>query len=122
MAQPKTRQKPQIQIFLAHASEDKPQVLKLYERLKAKGYKPWLDEKNLIPGQNWREEIPNAIKQSQIFIACLSQNSVSKQGYVTIEFRLALNKYAETPPGTIYLIPLKLHDCEAGLFHSHESK
>ena len=43
-----------IQIFLAHASEDKLQVLKLYDRLKARGYKPWLDKKDLIPGQNWR--------------------------------------------------------------------
>ncbi|NEO98133.1 MAG: SUMF1/EgtB/PvdO family nonheme iron enzyme [Symploca sp. SIO2E9] len=101
-----------IQIFLAHASEDKPQVLKLYERLRAKGYKPWLDKKDLIARQNWREEIPKAIKQSQIFIACLSNNSVRKQGYVTRELRLALNIYAERVPGTIYLIPLKLEDCE----------
>ena len=101
-----------IQIFLAHASEDKLQVLKLYDRLKARGYKPWLDKKDLIPGQNWRQEIPRAIKRSSIFIACLSQKSVSKQEYVQKEFRLALNKYAETPPGTVYLIPLKLDDCE----------
>ncbi len=101
-----------IQIFLAHASEDKAEVLKLYDCFKAKGYKPWLDVKDLIPGQNWREEIPKAIRQSDIFIACLSPQSVSKQGYVQREFRLALNEYAEKPPGTIYLIPLKLDDCE----------
>ena len=101
-----------IQIFLAHASEDKAAVLELYDRLKQKGYKPWMDKRSLIPGQNWREEIPKAIKQSQIFIACLSQKSVSKQGDVQREFKLALNKYAEMAPGTIYLIPLKLDDCE----------
>ena len=101
-----------IQIFLAHASEDKAAVLDLYDRLKSKGYKPWLDKKDLIPGQNWRKEIPKAIKNSQIFIACLSQRSVSKQGYVRREFRLALNEYAEKTSDTIYLIPLKFDECE----------
>ena len=101
-----------IQLFLAHASEDKAAVLELYERLKAQGYRPWVDKKNLIPGQNWREEIPKAIRNSQLFIVCVSPRFVSKQGYVQKEFRLALDAYAEKPPGSIYLIPLKLEDCE----------
>ncbi len=32
--------KSEIQIFLAHASEDKPAVLALYNRLKQAGYNP----------------------------------------------------------------------------------
>jgi hypothetical protein len=46
--------------------------LALYNRLKQAGYKPWLHKKDLIPGQIWRDEIPKAIKASQIFLACLS--------------------------------------------------
>ena len=38
-------------IFLAHAREDKPQVRDLYDRLKERGFDPWLDEIDLIPGQ-----------------------------------------------------------------------
>ena len=102
----------EIQIFLAHANEDKPQVRDLYRRLKQVGYQPWLDEEDLLPGQNWRDEIPKAIQSSDIFIACLSSQSVSKRGYVQREFRQALNKMAEMPVGEIYLIPLKLDECE----------
>jgi hypothetical protein len=101
-----------IQIFLAHASEDKPQVRQLYQKLQAAGYQPWLDEVDLIPGQKWRDEIPRAIQNSDIFIACLSSQSVSKRGYVQREFRQALNQMAEMPEGEIYLIPLKLDECE----------
>ncbi|MGK7883804.1 MAG: toll/interleukin-1 receptor domain-containing protein, partial [Crocosphaera sp.] len=43
------------QIFIAHASEDKPLVRELYSKLVGAGYKPWLDEEELLPGQNWRE-------------------------------------------------------------------
>lgn len=101
-----------VRIFLAHASEDKPFVRDLYYKLKQYGYMPWLDEVDLLPGQVWRDEIPNAIKNSDIFIACLSQQSIAKRGYVQREFRLALNKFSECIPGDIYLIPLLLNDCE----------
>ena len=104
--------KSDIQIFLAHASEDKPAVLALHERLKQAGYKPWLDKKDLIPGQNWRSVIPKAIADSQLFIACLSQRSIAKQGFVQREFKMALNQYADRPPNSIYLIPLRLDECE----------
>ena len=43
-----------VQIFLAHAKEDKSKVRDLYERLRNHGYKPWLDEIDLIAGQTWR--------------------------------------------------------------------
>jgi hypothetical protein len=100
------------QIFLAHASEDKDEVRELYAKLARRGFKPWLDEVDLLPGQNWQAEIAKAIRESDIFIACLSRLSVKKQGYVQREFRSALATYAEKPPGSIYLIPLKLDDCE----------
>lgn len=104
--------KSEIQIFLAHAHEDKEEVLKLYERLKKAGYKPWLDKKDLISGQNWREEIPKVIRDSQLVIVCLSKSSISKRGYVQNEFKMALNQLASWPSGSIYLIPLRLDECE----------
>jgi hypothetical protein len=53
-------------IFLAHASQDKPQVRKLYADLKKHGFEPWLDEINLVPGQNWKVEIPKVIRQEPV--------------------------------------------------------
>ena len=99
-------------IFLGHASEDKPRVRKLYHQLRKEGFSPWLDVEDLIPGQNWQVEIPNAIKNAAIFLACLSMTSVAKRGYVQREFRYALTAYAELPPYSIYLIPVRLDDCE----------
>ncbi len=99
------------QIFIAHASEDKPLVRELYAKLVEAGYKPWLDEEDLLPGQNWREEIPKALKNSDLFLACLSSTSISKRGYIQREFKMAMDRLAELPSGEIYLIPLKLDDC-----------
>jgi TIR domain len=44
------------QIFLAHAKEDKKYVRDLYAKLKGLGFSPWLDEKDLLPGQNWKNK------------------------------------------------------------------
>ncbi|MGB7946524.1 MAG: toll/interleukin-1 receptor domain-containing protein, partial [Candidatus Binatia bacterium] len=62
-------------IFLAHASEDKPAVRKLYADLKHHGFDPWLDEIDLLPGQVWKNEIPKAIADAAIFLACISAQS-----------------------------------------------
>lgn len=101
-----------IQIFLAPASEDKSRVRLLHKQLAFKGFKPWLDEIDLLPGQQWRVEIPKAIRESDVFLACLSKTSVQKQGYIQREFRLALDTYSERPPGKIFFIPVKLDGCE----------
>lgn len=100
-----------LRIFLAHAKEDEPVVTQIYKQLKAEGYQPWLDKEDLLAGQHWQTEIPKAIKDSQVFIACLSRNSIAKHGYVQKEFRMALNECANKPPGSIYLIPVRIDDC-----------
>jgi len=99
-------------IFLAHASEDKPLVRQLHADLRRHGLDPWLDEIDLMPGQNWKIEIERAIADAAIFLACLSQRSVGKKGYVQHEFRSALVAYAHRPPDSIYLIPVRLDGCE----------
>jgi formylglycine-generating enzyme required for sulfatase activity len=100
-----------IQIFLCHASEDKATVTAIYDRLKALGYKPWLDKRDLLPGQYWRREIPKAIRGSDFILIFLSKTSVAKRGYVQNEFKLALEVLREIPEGTIYAIPVRLDDC-----------
>ena len=99
-------------VFLAHSREDKERVRALYKRIKQRGFTPWLDEEDLIPGQIWANEIQKAIRDAGVFIACLSKISVQKQGYVHTEFRLALTAYGEKPPGEIYFIPVRLDECE----------
>lgn len=97
-------------IFLAHAREDTAQVRKLHADLKARGFDPWLDKVDLVPGQIWRVEIPKAIRQAEIFLACPSSQSVGKDGFVQNEFRLALLALGARPSGTIFLIPVRLDD------------
>src|SRR5512132_4075115 len=99
-------------VFLAHAREDKERVRALYKQMKQRGFSPWLDEEDLLPGQIWTIEIQKAIREAGAFIACLSQISVRKHGYVQTEVRPALTAYGEKPAGAIYFIPVRLDECE----------
>lgn len=109
VARPLTRP---LKIFLCHASEDKRPVRDLYERLRAGGFAPWLDEVDILPGQEWEREIPRAVRDSDVVIVCLSQAAVSKSGYINKELGFALNVADEQPEGAIYIIPLRLEMCD----------
>src|SRR5271165_631453 len=109
-----------LRVFLCHSSRDKPVVRDLYHRLRKDGFAPWLDEWDLILGQNWRDEIPKAVRASDVVIVCLSKDFY-EAGYRQKEVRLALDVADEQPEGAIFLIPLKLEECQvpAGLTHLH---
>lgn len=99
-------------IFLAHASEDKPYVRRLYKTLKDNGLEPWLDEENLMPGVRWDDKIRKAIKNARFFMACLSNHSVSKSGYIQKELRMALNELERKASDVIYFIPALIEDVD----------
>jgi formylglycine-generating enzyme required for sulfatase activity len=98
-------------IFLCHASEDKPRVREVYQRLKQLGFSPWLDEEEILPGQDWDFEIEHALETSDFVLVFLSERSVNKIGYVQREFRRAMYRSEEMPEGYIHTIPVKLDDC-----------
>lgn len=44
-------------VFLCHNSEDKPAVRRLRDQLVARGIRPFLDEQDLLPGDNWVDRL-----------------------------------------------------------------
>jgi hypothetical protein len=109
----KTRYKQKIKVFLCHASQDKPAVQELYQKLVTEGWiEPWLDEKNLLPGQDWQAEIRSAVETSDAVVIFLSNTSVNKDGFIQKELRLAREVAMEKTDGSIFLIPLRLDNCE----------
>jgi outer membrane protein assembly factor BamD (BamD/ComL family) len=101
-----------LKVFLCHASGDKPAVRGLYKRLVVEGIDAWLDQEKLLPGQTWRLEIPKAVREADVVVICLSNKSITKEGYVQKEIKFALDIADEKPEGTIFLIPARLEDCQ----------
>jgi len=64
-----------------------------------------------MPGQDWDLEIQKAVHKSDTVVVCLSNSSITKEGYIQKEIRFALDVADEKPEGTIFLIPARLEDC-----------
>ncbi|MDM8554925.1 TIR domain-containing protein [Desulfococcaceae bacterium HSG7] len=100
-----------VKVFISYAREDVVAVREIYLDLKKAGVQPWLDEEDLIPGQNWRTAISKAMKECRWFMAVMSSKSLSKRGYVQKELRIALDMLDEFPEGDIFIVPVRLDDC-----------
>ncbi|MBN8658291.1 MAG: SUMF1/EgtB/PvdO family nonheme iron enzyme [Anaerolineae bacterium] len=101
-----------LKVFLCHSSADKPAVRELYQKLRAEAWiQPWLDEEELFPGMDWDLEIEKAIEATDVILVCLSNNSITKEGYVQREIRIALDYADYKPEGTLFIIPVRLEEC-----------
>lgn len=99
-------------IFLSYTPEDFIKVQELYQKLAGQGFQPWMDELDIYAGENRKMNIQNAIRHSDFFLACLSTKSVNKRGKFQKEFKEAIEIWKEKLNNDIYLIPVRLDDCE----------
>jgi toxoflavin biosynthesis protein ToxD len=101
-----------LRVFLCHSSHDKPVVRELYQKLRAEPWiQPWLDEEELYPGEDWDLVIQKAVEESDVVLVCLSNNSITKRGYIQKELRYVVDIALEIPEEEIFVIPLRLEEC-----------
>jgi hypothetical protein len=98
-------------VFISYAKEDYTFASELYEYLIKNNFIPWLDKKEILPGQDWNFVIRKALREANYIILLLSSTSVQKRGYVQREFTAALDFVEEKLEDDIYLIPLKINNC-----------
>jgi hypothetical protein len=98
-------------IFISYSKKDIVIAKKLYEDFVKLGYIVWIDINSLKPGKRWESEILDAIRNSRLFIALLSNNSVNKRGYVQKELKEALDELKMFPENETYIIPVRIEEC-----------
>lgn len=96
--------------FISYAREDRDAALRLHADLTRLGATPWIDVRNLQPGQDWELAIKRALRDCTHVIALISGSSVTKRGFVQKELRQAIEILEEFPPETVFLIPARLDD------------
>lgn len=58
--------------FIAHAGPDTEPAVSLYDLLRQSGYRPYVDKKCLLPGDDWSVELPRAQSQARMTIVLVS--------------------------------------------------
>jgi hypothetical protein len=99
------------QVFVAYVKEDGAIAERLCDALESAGFRPWIDVRKLMPGQNWPRAIESAIECSDFFLACFSSNSVAKKGGFQAEIRYALDCARRIPLDDVFVVPVRLDDC-----------
>lgn len=93
------------QVFLSYKHDDGDFAQILRDRIEKAGFAGWIDD-NLQAGEDWREMIDRAIRESMALIVVLSPDAVASE-YVTYEWAFALG--AGVPVIPVMLKPTPLH-------------
>lgn len=93
-------------LFISHDHEDADFAELLKLKLEKNGLRGWIDSERLKIGQDWREEIDQAIENSMAVIAVMTPDA-RKSEYVTYEWAFAWGKGVKIFP--IMLKQTQLH-------------
>ncbi len=104
-------QVPPCRVFISYCRDDIETARRLYDDLNARGFTPWMDKVDILPGERWKAKITAAIKECDYFIALLSPKALSKKGYVQKELKKALDILDEYPDDEIFLLPVRIEPC-----------
>jgi hypothetical protein len=99
--------------FISYVREDERRVDRLQKLLEANGVPVWRDTARLLPGEDWKKEIRQAIAADNLaFIACFSKNSETREkSHQRDELLLAIEQLRLRSPDRPYLIPVRFDDC-----------
>ena len=105
-------EKPKYDVFLSHATPDKPVVEELAKLLKKSGFEPWLDKWNLIPGEPWQEAIEKALEDCAACAVCLGPSGTGP--WQNEEMRAAIDRRVSDQSRQFRVIPVLLPRAERG--------
>ena len=104
-----------IQIFVSYGKEDAKVATEIGQALEKENYIAWLDKHRLLAGMAWRREIKKAIRESDYFLAVISTSSLERRGFIHTELKEALEIWSETPFPKVYLIPVRIDNCDLSI-------
>jgi TIR domain len=99
-------------VFLSYCREDQHEVAQLRADLIEHGEIVWWDQ-DIRPGQDFMFEIRRAIKSAYAVVMCFSKDAAARlTSGIYPELRDAIGALREYPPGSTFLIPIRLSECE----------
>ncbi len=95
------------EIFLSHSSNNYEIASSISETIKSHGVPVWFSPQNVMPSQQWHDEIGRALKRCDWFMILLSDDSIASE-WVKRELMYALthNQYYDS------IMPVIIRNCE----------
>lgn len=93
-------------VFLSYNSKNKPAVIELARRLKARGLKVWLDEWELLPGRPWQEALERIIETTRAAAVLVGEDGIGP--WEDAEMQACLDEFARRD---LAVVPVLLPGC-----------
>ena len=77
-------------VFVSHGSDDSPQANELAAFVESKGVKAWIAPRDVRPGQDYSEQLQEAIEQCIAFVVLVTDKA-NKSPYVRAETEMAFS-------------------------------
>lgn len=101
-----------LHVFLSYCRENQGEVARLHDDLLKSGESVWWDQ-DILPGQDWKYQIRKAMKRSYAVVACFSKEFAARsQSGVYPELYDSITAYRQQVPGSVFIIPVRLSECE----------
>ncbi|HYV12871.1 MAG TPA: toll/interleukin-1 receptor domain-containing protein [Pyrinomonadaceae bacterium] len=99
-------------VFLSYSRVNEEEVRQLREDLINADENVWWDQ-DIRGGQDWQQTIREALKTSYAVVVCFSKETeASTESGIYPELRDAISTYRNLAEGEIFLIPIRLSECE----------
>jgi hypothetical protein len=99
-------------VFLSYCHENEAEVKQVHDYLVSAGETVWWD-KLILPGHDWKLEIRKAMRNAYSVVLILSKESEARAtSGIYPEALDAIGTFREYTPGSIFLIPIRLSDCD----------
>ena len=95
-------------VFISYSSKDSQRVVQFAKRIQGQNLTVWLDEWNIVPGDQISQAIEHGLDKSEFVIFMLSSNSVNS-GWADKEWRTKLDD--ELAAKAVKVICVRLDDC-----------
>jgi len=99
-------------VFLSYFRDDHKSIIPFKEALKLEGIERRWDQ-NILPGQDWKQEIKKALRRCDAAIVFFSENGLKRKfSGVYPELLDVISRYRSMKSGDIFIIPARLTDCD----------
>jgi hypothetical protein len=100
-------------VFVSYVHADNAKVAKLVKELRSRGVPIWRDRDDLQPGQRWKFQISQAIREGNAFLALFSAESQKQdRSYMRQEILEAVEELRLRPADRAWFFPVLLSRCD----------
>lgn len=94
-------------VFLLYARPDIETARTVAALLREHGYRPWLDQDAILPGQRWKNAVDTALTKSSA-VAVLISEHLEKSDHARDELARAVNAFQSSSTEITRIIPVRL--------------